>query len=148
LHLRLSSKRKQQQAISTEVEQQTTTISAETVELAGNSGERMVRKAQKLLLEDLSSALTLVELARFVGTNERRLTEEFRRYTGLPVFQYLRQERFRRACELLLHSDMQVSIIADTLGFQTAAAFSFAFRSHFGMTPSQYRQTVGMNVSQ
>ena len=79
-----------------------------------------------------------------MGTNERRLTDEFRRHTGMAVFEYLRHERHRRACELLLHSGLSVSSIASAVGFQTVPAFSFAFRKQCGLTPSQYRQSAGL----
>lgn len=110
-------------------------------------GERMVRQAQAILLRDLRTLVTLADLARTVGTNERRLTEEFRRYTGMAVFEYLRQERYRAACELLLHSEMSVSMIAAAVGFNSVAAFSFAFRKYCGLTPSQYRQSAGLGAT-
>lgn len=106
--------------------------------------ERIVRQAQALLLRQLGTDITLAELARAVGSNERGLTEAFRRHTGLAVFEYLRQERFRGACELLLHSRMPVGQVGAAVGFHSAAAFTFAFRSHCGMTPSQYRQSAGL----
>ncbi len=97
-----------------------------------------------MLLRDLGATPTLVDLAHAVGTNERRLTDEFRRHTGMAVFEFLRQERYRTACELLLHSVMSVGSIATTVGFQSVAAFSFSFRKYCGLTPSQYRQSAGL----
>jgi len=40
-----------------------------------------------------------------VGGNERGLTELFRRRFGMPVFAWLREERHKRACGLLLSTD-------------------------------------------
>lgn len=112
----------------------------------GSPGERLVRTAQRLLLSRLANPPGLVDLAHEVGTNERRLTDEFRRHAGMAVFEFLRQERHRRACELLLHSDMNVGAIASEVGFQSIAAFSFAFRRYCGLTPSQYRQAAGIEA--
>lgn len=109
-----------------------------------DSGERMVRQAQLKILGDLAATPGLAELARSVGTNERRLTEEFRRHTGMAVFEYLRQERFRAACGLLLHSEKHVSQIASAMGFRSVAAFTHAFHTNCGMTPTQYRKYAGM----
>ena len=106
--------------------------------------ERMVRLAQGLLLRDLSATITLAELAHTVGSNERSLTEAFRRHTGMPVFEFLRQERFRGACQLLLHSPLPIGKIGELMGFKSAAAFTFAFRQHCAMTPSEYRITAGI----
>lgn len=112
-----------------------------------SAGERIVRDAQALLLRDLSASLSLPDLAHAVGTNERRLTGEFRRYTGMAVFEYLRQERYRQACALLLHSGQTVGRIAEAVGFQSVAAFSFAFRKFCGLSPNQYRQSAGLTPS-
>jgi DNA-binding response OmpR family regulator len=108
------------------------------------AGERLVLKAQELLLSRLAQPLSLTELAHEVGTNERRLTEEFRRYTGKAVFEYLRGERHRVACEMLLHTDKPVSTIAEATGFNATAAFTYAFRQRCGLTPSQFRASGGI----
>ena len=108
------------------------------------SDERIASQAQALLLRKLGDTVSLAELAHAVGSNERSLTEAFRRHTGMTVFEFLRQERFRGACELLLHSRVQVAQIANTMGFQSAAAFSHAFHDHCGMTPRQYRLSAGL----
>jgi DNA-binding response OmpR family regulator len=106
--------------------------------------ERMVARAKALLLQDLGAAVTLAELAHALGSNERSLTDAFRRHTGMAVFEFLRQERFRAACERLLHSRMPIGQIGEAMGFRSPAAFTFAFRSHCGMSPGGYRQTAGL----
>jgi DNA-binding response OmpR family regulator len=108
------------------------------------SSLRLVRKAQALIGDGLACTLNLTELAHAVGTNERRLTAEFRRYTGGAVFEYQRKLRHQKACELLLHSDTAVGLIGQRVGFSTAAAFTYAFRQHCGMTPSEYRASAGI----
>lgn len=108
--------------------------------------ERLVRKAQAHLLRDLRASPTLADLAHALGSNERSLTEAFRRHTGLAVYEYLRQERFRAACELLLHSATPLGQIGERVGFKTPAAFSFAFRSQSGMTPKEYRQSGSLGT--
>ncbi|MCV2368753.1 hypothetical protein LNV07_11710 [Paucibacter oligotrophus] len=52
---------------------------------------------------NLSHTPTLRELAHAVASNERSLSEVFHQNTGLSVFEFLRLERFRAACDLLLH---------------------------------------------
>lgn len=104
----------------------------------------LVTKAQRLLLSRLHEALNLSELAHQVGTNERRLTEAFRRQTGKAVFEYVRTERHRKACALLLNTSEPVAAIAEATGFGSAAAFAYAFRSRCGLTPSQYRASGGL----
>ncbi|TAN48316.1 MAG: response regulator transcription factor [Methylococcaceae bacterium] len=106
--------------------------------------ERLLSEVQSLLLADLAHPPPLVELARQVGTNERSLTELFRRRLGMPVFAWLREERWRKACELLLESDKDIAVIAVAVGYANPAAFATAFRERYGITPSAYRRSAGL----
>ena len=107
-------------------------------------GLRMVLKAQALLVARIPEPFSLTQLARDVGTNERKLTDVFRTHTGNTAFEFLRSIRHKRACELLLHTDDAVSAIAEATGFSATAAFTFAFRQRCGLTPSQYRESGGI----
>jgi DNA-binding response OmpR family regulator len=108
------------------------------------AGQRLVRKAQALIAKDLAGSVNLTELAHAVGTNERRLTDEFRRITGQAVFEYQRKLRHHKACELLLHTELAVSAVGLKVGYTTSAAFAYAFRQYCGMTPSEYRASAGV----
>ena len=108
------------------------------------SGQRLVQQTQARLTERMAQTINLTALAHEVGTNERRLTTEFRQHTGMAVFEYLRVQRLRRACELLLHTELAVGSIGLQTGYSSSAAFSFAFRQHFGLTPSDYRNCAGI----
>lgn len=98
-----------------------------------------VRAAMDVLLQNLCAPPLLAELARQVGTNEKRLTELFRVATGLPVFTWLREERVQLACRLLADSDMDVQQIADHVGYGSASNFTTMFRERMGVTPRDYR---------
>lgn len=98
-----------------------------------------VRAAMDLLLQNLGAPPSLAELARQVGTNEKRLTELFRVATGLPVFTWLREERVQLACRLLAESEMDIQQVADHVGYGSASNFTTMFRERMGVTPRDYR---------
>lgn len=106
--------------------------------------DRLLHKSMEILRADLAEPPSLVELARRVGSNERSLTDLFRRRLGLPVFAWLREERHKRACDLLLSTTCDMIGIAANVGYGNAAAFSTAFRERYGLTPSAYRQSAGL----
>ena len=106
--------------------------------------DRQLHKAMAMLRAEMAEPPSLVELARRVGSNERSLTELFRRRLGLPVFAWLREERHKRACEVLLSTDWDMIEIAAVVGYGNAAAFSTAFRERYGLTPSAYRRSAGL----
>lgn len=122
--------------------------SASPIERAPPPAVGLVDKAKAILLETLDQPPTLAALAARVGTNERRLSEEFRRHTGLPVFGFLREERHRRACELLLATSTAIGLIAEQVGYTSAAAFTNAFRDRFGVTPREFRRSAGLAISE
>jgi AraC-like DNA-binding protein len=108
--------------------------------------ERLVSQAQAMLLREMANPPSLAELAQRVGTTQRHLSHEFRRQVGIAVFAWLREERHREACSRLLHTSQQLSQIGQHIGYQSAAAFTNAFRARFGMTPSEYRRAAGVRV--
>jgi DNA-binding response OmpR family regulator len=106
--------------------------------------ELLLQKTMEILRADLAAPPGLVDLARQVGSNTRSLTELFRRHVGLPVFGWLREERHKRACDLLLSADHQIGEIAASVGYANAAAFATAFRERYGFTPSAFRRSAGL----
>jgi len=107
-----------------------------------NPDEVMVTAAMRLIGDNLDAQLTLADIARRVGTYEKRLSHVFRQQTGMTVFAYIGEERIARGRQLLAATDMSVLEIADRTGFHNPGNFSTAFRERMGMTPSAYRQAM------
>lgn len=101
-----------------------------------------VLAAMEILQRDIRHPPSLPELAHQVGTNERRLTELFRESTGMPVFAWLREERFLIACRMLAESDIDIQQIADHVGYGSAGNFTAMFRDRLGVTPRDYRASM------
>jgi DNA-binding response OmpR family regulator len=109
-------------------------------DLTGNSV--IVRAAIRHLSQRLNNPPTMEQLARLVGTNEKRLSRAFRESLGKTVFEYLRDERLRIAQRLLSSTSLSITSIAEEIGFSSAANFATAFRERFGTTPSTYREEL------
>ncbi len=114
--------------------------------LAQGWEEKMVGQAQAILLREMADPPSLAALAQRVGTTQRHLSHEFRRQVGSAVYAWLREERHREACTRLLHTRQQLNQIGQHIGYQSAAAFTNAFRARFGMTPSEYRRAAGVRA--
>lgn len=85
------------------------------------------------------STPSLSSLADELHTSERTLTRRLRR-AGLQFRTVLEDVRRERAQRLLGSRDLNISEIAQRLGFGDATAFGRAFRRWHGMSPSAYRQ--------
>jgi len=102
--------------------------------------EVLVVSAQRILRESIDSPPSLDELAVRVGSNRRKLGEAFQALCGQAVFAWLREERFRRAYEMLCDTQLPISAISDALGYSTPANFAKAFRERHGLTPTEIRE--------
>lgn len=133
VHLELRQRRQRELAI----KEDAVKTGGNAVELPVNS---TVQAAMEILRRDPGNSPSLPDLAHQVGTNERRLTELFRAATGMPVFAWLREQRFQLACRLLGESELDIQQIADHVGYGNAGNFTTMFRERLGVTPRDYRQ--------
>ncbi|MBE9112560.1 helix-turn-helix transcriptional regulator [Nodosilinea sp. LEGE 07298] len=97
-----------------------------------------IHQAQQILQGDLQAPPSLVDLARQVGLNDRKLKEGFRQVFDTTVFGYLTQQRMEKACQLLVQQ-RSVAAVAAAVGYASPTAFSGAFRRKFGVTPKAYQ---------
>lgn len=110
------------------------------------SNRQVVRDARiertlKILNGSFSDpALNLGGLSRSVGISEAHLGRVFRKSTGLPFRQYLRNLRIDRAAALLLSSNDRVKAIAFAVGYRSQAHFGRDFRACFGRSPQSFRE--------
>ena len=79
-------------------------------------------------------------LARQVGVSRTVLAERFKYFLGQPPMQYLARWRLQCAAQDLKLSDLPIKAIADQTGYESEAAFSRAFKRHFGLPPGDWRR--------
>lgn len=102
-----------------------------------------LRKTEASIQECADRNLDVTELAmraRLSASHFRRLFQQT--YGESPRHMH-RRARMRRAAELLVYSDLNISEIANTLGFSTVHNLSRAFRDLTGVAPTRYRQGEG-----
>ncbi|MEL6398369.1 MAG: AraC family transcriptional regulator [Cyanobacteria bacterium J06626_4] len=97
-----------------------------------------IYQAQAILDQNMSQPPSTAELARQVNLNERKLREGFRQVCDTTVFGYLTQQRMQTACKLLTQQ-RSIAAVATAIGYDSATAFSNAFRRQFGMSPKGYQ---------
>ena len=83
--------------------------------------------------------LGLPELARAANLDRHHLGRLFKRYTGSPPMQYLRDYRLQQARYLLGTTDLRVAEVAAACGFADPLHFSRLFRRATGSSPSGHR---------
>lgn len=113
--------------------------------LAGKpmSIERDVRRMQQIctyVMAHYIHTISLDDIAAEIGMNRSAFCSYFKRCKGMTFSQYVTQYRLNTACELLKHSQKQVSEICFTVGFNDLPHFVRVFTNTLGISPSKYRK--------
>ena len=99
-----------------------------------------VHEARHTLLERLEDPPSLTALSRLAGINRNKLNQGFKQLYGKTAFNLLRDARLSKARTLLKQTDLSLSEVAFSVGYNSQANFTKAFRAHFGQTPKTVRQ--------
>jgi AraC family transcriptional activator of pyochelin receptor len=82
-------------------------------------------------------SLTLKDFTYAFGINEFKLKKGFKHFFNTTVFGYILDLRMRKAKELLNERQMNVSEVAEFVGYNNTGSFSFEFKKRFGCSPSK-----------
>ena len=101
--------------------------------------DRMIGILAILLQRD---SVTAPELARRFGVSASLLNLSFRGVYGMSPAAWIRAQKMHAAAELLRSTDRTVLDIAGQFGYDNASKFAAAFRSVYGVSPTEYRSSV------
>jgi YesN/AraC family two-component response regulator len=83
--------------------------------------------------------VSLSSLADTFHFSEAHLSKLIQHNMNESFTEVLRQLRMNHAVELLIHTTMKISEIADAVGYVSIDHFTRTFRRTFGLTPRAYR---------
>jgi AraC family transcriptional regulator len=81
-----------------------------------------------------------VLLSEKLGLDYHYISALFSSVEGITLEKYVILHRIERAKELLAYNEMNLSEIADALGYSSVQHLSQQFKKETGLTPSQYKQ--------
>ena len=84
----------------------------------------------------------LDELAEHFFVSKSYFCRIFKKYTGMTIVQYIHHVKIQHACEALLHTDENITVIAQNCGFSTSTYFCKIFKKLVGCTPNEYRNST------
>ena len=96
----------------------------------------------RIVEENTLNSLSLRQLARLAGRSVSSFRRDFLSIYNMPPSRWIRLKRLGKAQELLVSTNMTVTNICYTLGFESIAHFSRVFKSHFGHPPSELRMNT------
>lgn len=98
-----------------------------------------VQRAIEFISLKYSYGITIDEVAEYTGVSRSTLFREFREEMGVSPKEYLDRFRIERAARLLDTTDLKVSAVAASVGYENGLYFSKAFKKYTGKSPTQYR---------
>lgn len=78
--------------------------------------------------------------SQMFGYHEYHLNRLFLEHTGSTIRQYILDMRMGHAKKILLNTDLPVSAVAESVGFNSNSYFSTYFRQTVGLSPAQFRK--------
>jgi AraC-like DNA-binding protein/ligand-binding sensor protein len=98
-----------------------------------------LRRAECFIRENYTRKVRLKEVADVSGLSAPYFSTVFKEEMGENLSDYLNRLRVDRAAKLLLDTDLSLSEIAGSCGFEDQSWFSKIFKSYTGSSPGKYR---------
>jgi AraC family transcriptional regulator, activator of mtrCDE len=104
------------------------------------AGHPRLAPAVAALFNEPARAWSLPELARLCHMSRATLVRQFQEKLGRSASDLLTDIRMALAANELRKSLLSTGAVAESVGYQSEAAFQRAFKSHMGVTPAQWRK--------
>ncbi len=101
-------------------------------------------KVTEAYLADESFGVT--QLAREMGINRSGLYRKVKALTNKSISQFIREQRLKKAMELLGENSLNISEIAFGTGFSSVSYFSRCFHQFYGYQPGEARKKMAEEV--
>ncbi len=108
----------------------------------GGLSPAKLRLVKAYVSENLSSNLSLNDIAALVQMGPCHFARAFKESTGLSPHQYVLRRRIDRAVEMLKDERSSLAGIAYDLGFSSQGHFTTVFRKFTGTQPGSYREQL------
>jgi AraC-like DNA-binding protein len=102
--------------------------------------------ALKAVHENVNHPWTVESLAETAGMSRSAFAARFKELLGQAPLEYVTEWRMQKAVQLLQQRDKKLFEIAKSVGYESDAAFSKAFKRVLGITPGEQRRN-GTQIS-
>jgi YesN/AraC family two-component response regulator len=102
---------------------------------------RMVEALDAYIRENYSDEISNTEIGAIFGYHPFYVSRILKDKKGITLRQYIISYRFKAAKKMLELTDKSIADIAEETGFTDASYFAKSFKSTFGITPKEYRNS-------
>ncbi|MDR7078465.1 two-component system response regulator YesN [Neobacillus niacini] len=101
--------------------------------------------AKKYISDNLTEKISLDDVADKLGLNSAYFSHLFKKETGTSFVEYRMQLRMEKAMRLIDSSNMKITEIANSLGYEDLSHFTKTFKKYTGLSPSKYIASLEMD---
>jgi two-component system, response regulator YesN len=105
-----------------------------------------IEAAKDFMLKNVCAKINLDDVAQKLGLNSSYFSQLFKRETGQTFVEYRIHLRMETAKQLLERSDLRIIDISSEIGYDDAPHFAKTFKKYTGISPKEYRQSLGIEV--
>lgn len=106
-----------------------------------STDEDLLKRAMEHIEKNMSNIDYNVEsFVSDMGIGRTLLYQKINDILGMSIKEFIMDIRLKRGAQLLEESDLTVSEISDSTGFNNPKYFSICFKKHFGLTPTEFRK--------
>ncbi|MTI02256.1 GlxA family transcriptional regulator [Roseibium sp. RKSG952] len=114
--------------------------SSETPQRHIRTADPALLQMHQLMVDNISDPLTVQDICTKLGLSQKQLRRRCCAAYQMTPSEYYRRRRLEAAHQLLVNSQLPVTQIALSCGFETISSFSRAMHQHFGSPPKQIRK--------
>ncbi|MDF2802674.1 MAG: two-component response regulator [Anaerocolumna sp.] len=106
-----------------------------------DSAKLLIDKAQEYIGEHYcNSELSVDSLCSYLNVSATYFSTLFKRETSMNFVNYLTKVRMEKALQLLNTTDEKTYNVSTIVGYTEPNYFSYVFKKHYGVSPSNYRK--------
>ena len=107
---------------------------------SADARKSLARRAAAMIQEECTVGDGLEKLSTRLGYTDRHVRRVFQDEFGVTPMQFLMTCRLRLAKAMLADTDLSMAEVAKAAGFKSTRRFNDAFKSHYGLVPSEQRR--------
>jgi AraC-like DNA-binding protein len=111
-----------------------------TIGLGSGDTRSTINQIVEHVNENYAEPMSIAEVAARVNMSESSFSRYFSKATDSTFTAFVNRVRVQKACQLLMHSENQISSICYAVGFNNVANFNRRFREAKGITPREFRR--------
>lgn len=115
-------------------------LSTDTFLLKNTSaGEDRTKKVINYISENYNKNISLEDLASISYMTTNSFCRYFKNRTGKTAFQFIREFRINKACQMLINGEKNISQICFDTGFNSLSSFNRVFKSLKQISATEYK---------